>query len=134
MEIGSKLELCYQVQSSDLAKELSFDPQDDFPEVYATSRMIALMELAAARLMKPLLAEGELSVGVNVNVTHMAATPNNVEVKAIATYRGVSGKLHEFEVELYDQGGLAGSGIHTRAIVKTERLIQGAISRQNSAL
>jgi predicted thioesterase len=129
MEVGSKLELCYQVQSSDLAKELSSDPQDDFPEVYATSRMIALMELAAARLMKPLLSEGELSVGVNVNVTHMAATPNNVEVKAVATYKGVLGKLHEFEVDLYDQGGLAGNGTHTRAIVKTERLIQGAVSR-----
>ena len=53
MEIGSKLELYYQVQSSDLAKELSNDPQDDFPEVYATSKMIALMELVAARLMNP---------------------------------------------------------------------------------
>jgi fluoroacetyl-CoA thioesterase len=129
MDVGSKLELCHQVQSSDLAKELSSDPQDDFPEVYATSKMIALMELAAARLMKPLLFAGELSVGVNVNVTHMAATPNNVDVKAVATYKGVLGKLHEFEVELYDQGGLAGNGTHTRAIVKTERLIQGALSR-----
>lgn len=129
MEIGSKLELCYQVKSSDLAKELSTDPQDDFPEVYATSRMIALMELASARLMKPLLSEGELSVGIKVNVTHMAATPNNVEVKAVATYQGAEGKLHKFEVELYDQAGLAGNGIHTRAIVKTERLVQGAMNR-----
>ncbi len=129
MEIGSKLELCYQIRSSDLAKELSIDPQDDFPEVYATSRMIALMELAAARLMKPLLSKGELSVGVNVNVTHMAATPNNVEVKAVATYKGTEGKLHTFEVELYDQAGIAGSGVHTRAIVKTARLVQGAIDR-----
>ncbi|OUR63080.1 thioesterase [Colwellia sp. 39_35_sub15_T18] len=132
MEIGSKLELCYQVQASDLAKELSFDPQDDFPEVYATSRMIALMELAAARLMKPLLSKGELSVGVKVDVTHLAATPNNVEVKAVATYKGIKEKLHAFDVELHDQGGLAGSGTHTRAIVKTERLMQGAVSRVNA--
>ena len=87
------------------------------------------MEIAAARLMKPLLSEGELSVGVNVNVTHMAATPNNVEVKAVATYQGTEGKLHKFDVELYDQAGLAGSGIHTRAIVKTDRLVQGAMNR-----
>ena len=132
MEIGSKLALYYQVQSSDLAKELSFDPQDDFPKVFATSRMIALMELAAARLMKPLLSEGELSVGVNVNVTHLAATPNNVEVKAVATYKGTEGKLHKFAVELYDSAGVAGSGLHTRAIVKSERLLQGAINRVKS--
>jgi fluoroacetyl-CoA thioesterase len=64
MKVGSKLELCYKIQSSDLARELSIDLGDDFPEVYATSRMIALMELAAARLMKPLLFKDELSVGV----------------------------------------------------------------------
>jgi len=129
MEIGSKVEIAYLVQSSDLAKELSDDPQDDFPEVYATSRMIALMELAAARLMKSILLDGELSVGVNVNVTHMAATPNNVEVKAVAIYQGKEGKLHKFDVELYDQAGKAGVGTHTRAVVKTERLLEGALKR-----
>lgn len=129
MKIGSKLELNYQVQSSDLAKNLSADPQDDFPEVYATSKMVALMELAAARLIKPLLADGELSVGVNVNVTHMAATPNDEQVKAVAIYKGLENKLHCFDVELYDAGGKAGGGTHTRAIVKTERLLQGAINR-----
>lgn len=129
MEIESQLELNYHVQSSDLAKALSIDPQDDFPEVFATSRMVALMELAAARLMKPLLSTGELSVGVNVNVTHMAATPDNEQVKAIAVYKGMTDKLYLFEVALYDQGGLAGKGTHTRAIVNTERLIQGSVSR-----
>ena len=108
---------------------MSIDKQDDFPEVFATSRMIALMELAAARLMKPLLKNDELSVGVNVTVNHLAATPNNEEIKAIAIYKGMEGKLYKFNVELYDKGGKAGSGTHTRAVVKTERLVQGALSR-----
>jgi fluoroacetyl-CoA thioesterase len=129
LEVESKIELTYTVQSKDLAKELSIDVQDDFPEVLATSRMIALMELAAARLMKPLLSEEELSVGVNVTVNHFAATPNNEEVKAVAIYKGMEGKLYKFEVELHDNGGKAGSGTHTRAIVKTERLVQGALNR-----
>lgn len=129
MDIGDKVEIKYHVQSSDLAKALSPDPQDDFPEVYATSRMVALMELAAARLMKPLLSEGELSVGVNVNVDHLAATPNNVEVRAVATFFGMEGKLYKFDVALYDPAGEAGKGTHTRAIVKTERLVQGAKRR-----
>ncbi len=131
MEVGSKLELSYEVQSSDLAKELSIDPDDDFPEVYATSRMIALMELASARLMKPMLSEGELSVGVNVNVNHLAATPNNATVKAISIYEGMEGKLFKFSVTLIDAGGKAGIGTHTRAIVKTKRLINGANERVN---
>lgn len=132
MNIGDQVEVTYQVQSSDLAKALSTDPQDDFPEVFATSRMVALMELAAARLMKPLLSEGELSVGVNVNVNHIAATPNNTQVRAVATYLGMESKLYKFDVALYDVAGEAGNGKHTRAIVKTERLVKGAINRVSS--
>lgn len=129
MEIESEYQFDYMVQSKDLAKELSIDVNDDFPDVFATSRMVALMELAAARLMKPLLKEGELSVGVNVNVNHLAATPNKEVVRAVATFKGMEGKLYKFEVALFDNGGKAGFGTHTRAIVKTERLLQGAQGR-----
>lgn len=129
MEIGQKLELEYDVLASDSAKALSISEEDDFPMVFATSRMIALMELAAARLMKPLLSDGELSVGVNVNVNHIAATPTGTQVKAVAEYAGLKGKLHTFKVYLYDKGGLAGDGEHTRAIVNTDRLLEGARSR-----
>ncbi len=129
MEIESEYQFDYVVQSKDLAKELSIDANDDFPEVFATSRMVALMELAAARLMKPLLQDGELSVGVNVNVNHIAATPNNEVVNTVARFKGMEGKLFAFEVELFDKGGKAGFGTHTRAIVKTERLLQGAQGR-----
>ena len=132
MEINSDLTLNYLVQAADLAKNLSIDKQDDFPEVLATARMVALLELAAARLMKPLLKDGELSVGVNVSVDHLAATPEGDEVKAVAKYKGIQGKLYSFEVELHDSGGLAGKGTHTRAIVKTERLVQGAKNRMKS--
>jgi predicted thioesterase len=42
-----------------------------------------------------------VNVNVNVNVIHMAAPPNNLAVKAVATYEEMLGKLLEFEVELY---------------------------------
>ena len=129
MEVSQTLELEYQVTQTDLAKTLSIDEQDDFPEVLATSRMIALMELAAARLMKGLLSEEELSVGVNVNVTHMAATLQGDTVRALAKYTGMEGKLYQFNVSLYDTGGIAGEGTHTRAIVETKRLLEGARGR-----
>ena len=132
MQENERLELTYKVTEQDLAKALPISAEDDFPAVLATSRMIALMELAAARLMKSLLNDGELSVGVKVDVTHMAATPNAEEVKAVAIYRGREAKLYRFEVELHDRGGLAGRGIHTRAIVSTERLLQGAQDRMGS--
>ncbi len=129
MEFGQTLELEYHVLKSDLAKALSTHPEDGFPEVFATSRMIAIMELAAARLMKPLLSEGNLSVGVNVNVTHLAATLQDEIVKATAKFVGKNGKVFSFEVQVEDNGGVVGKGSHTRVIVSTERLIEGAQKR-----
>ena len=129
MQIGDKYELEYQVGEGDSAKALSFDGGDDFPSVLATSRMIALMELAAARLMNPLLESDALSVGVGVNITHLAATPIDTSVRAVAEFAGMKDKLYAFKVSLFDKGGLAGEGLHTRAIVNTQRLLQGAQKR-----
>lgn len=129
MDIESKLEMTYTVQPRDLADQISVAEQDIFPKVLSTSRMIALMEVTAARLMKPLLKEGELSVGVNINATHIAATPVGEEVTFCATYKGLNKKLYEFKIELIDKGGKAGVATHTRAIVNESRLIQGAKDR-----
>ena len=129
MNIGDVSEAAMVVGSGDSAKALAISLEDDFPEVFATSRMIALMELAAARGMKKLLDENQLSVGVGVDVKHLAATPVGIEVKATATFLGMAGKLYRFKVEAFDAGGLIGEGEHTRAIVVTERLLAGAISR-----
>jgi len=75
MNTGDTAEASFTVQAADTARALSISPEDQFPEVFATSRMIALMELAAARLMKSDLKDGELSVGVSLNVRHTAPTP-----------------------------------------------------------
>ncbi|WP_448213188.1 thioesterase family protein [Colwellia sp. MEBiC06753] len=129
MNIGDKVEIDYTVLASDSAKSLSLTGDDDFPEVFATSRMIALMELAAARLMKALLKDDELSVGVNVNVNHLAATLVGAKVTAIAEFTGMENSLFQFKVELHDAGGVAGSGSHSRGIISTERLLAGASKR-----
>jgi predicted thioesterase len=129
IEIGAKEKLVYTVSEGDLAKQLSLSELDNFPAVLSTSRMVALMELAAARLMKPLLGDEQLSVGINVNINHLAATPLNAKVSVIAIYDGIINKLHTFSVELHDNGGVAGRGTHTRAIVKTSRIEEGAKKR-----
>ena len=117
------------VQSSDTAKVLALSSEDSFPEVFATSRMIALMELAAARAMRPALQPGQLSVGVSLNVKHTAATPVGVRVRAVATYERNDGKLFIFKVEAFDDAGPIGAGEHSRAIIDTQRLLEGAARR-----
>jgi predicted thioesterase len=130
INVGESAEASFTVQVSDTARALSMSPEDSFPEVFATSRMIALMELAAARLMRHLLQSGELSVGVGMNVRHTAATPVGGKVRAVATYLGREGKLFRFRVEAFDEAGSIGAGEHTRAIVATERLLARAARRQ----
>lgn len=117
------------VALSDLASVLNLEPEDAFPPVFATSRMVALMELAAARVLRPHLREGEVSVGVSVDVVHTAATPPGATVTATARFLGRDGKLFLFEVSATDDGGEIGRGTHKRAVVAVERLVAGAARR-----
>lgn len=117
------------VGEGDLASVLVAEKGDAFPRVLSTARMIALMELAASRALHPLQAEGELSVGVNLDVAHTAATPPGATVTATGTFLKMEGKLYVFEVVAEDPGGEIGRGLHRRAIVARERLEAGAAKR-----
>ncbi len=130
-EIGSSATVDLVVRESDCASalKLSDDPRDIFPPVFATTRMIALMELAGARLLYPLLQPGEMSVGAHVDVSHTAATPIGAKVTATAIYRERDGELFVFEVIAHDPAGEIGRGVHKRAIVSRDRLLSGAARR-----
>jgi len=117
------------VGPQDLASSISVETGDQFPAVLATARMVALMEIAASRVLKPLLGPGELSVGVTVDITHTAPTPPGAQVTTTARYAGREGKLFLFEVSASDPGGEIGRGWHKRAIVTSERLQSGAAKR-----
>lgn len=119
------------VEQSDCASDLQVNnaPDENFPAVFATTRMIALMELASARVLKHLLQDGEMSVGVTVDIVHSAATPIGAKVTAVATYRGRDEKLFVFDVMAQDPAGEIGRGTHKRAIISCERLLIGAAKR-----
>ncbi|OCL81950.1 thioesterase family protein [Arcobacter porcinus] len=129
LEIGTKAEISYKVLKKDLAANLEISKDDGFPEVFATARMVALMECSAAKMMIPLLSEDELSVGVGVDIKHLAATLENDIAISTATFIGMEGKLYKFSIEVVDSGGVIGTGFHTRAIVNNDRLINGAKKR-----
>ena len=129
MELGDFADAETIAGPGDMAKAQRIGSDDEFPEVWATSRMILLMEIAATRLMKPIVGAGNMSVGVGVDIRHTAATPVNSKVRARATFTGREGKLYKFVVEAFDAGGKVGEGDHTRAIIATERLVTGAAAR-----
>ena len=129
LEIDSVGSVEWLVGESDLASQYNREPGDAFPPVFATSAMIGLMEIAAARALQPLLGDGQLSVGTTVEVAHSAASPVGVKVRAEARFTGMEGKIYVFAVSASDPAGEIGRGIHKRAIIAATRLTEGAARR-----
>jgi predicted thioesterase len=97
---------------------------EKLPAVYSTPAMILLMEMAAASLIHPLLPTGHISVGTEVNIRHLAATPLGDHVTATARVLEIAGNLVKFEVEARDSRLLIGSGTHTRAVIEIARFMR----------
>jgi predicted thioesterase len=131
--IGTSASASLLVSDADLASAVGLEARDDFPRVFATARMVALMEVAAGRVLAPHLAPGELTVGTLVDVVHTAATPPGATVTATATLVAKDGKQFVFEVVAGDGGGEVGRGRHKRAVIAKERLEQGAARRAASS-
>ena len=129
MEPGASWKFRHTVTAADTAAALGPTTGDNFPAVFASTRCIALLELAAGHLLLPLQKPGELSVGVVIDVKHTAATPVGAWVEAEATFRAQEGKLYVFEVVARDPGGEVMRGTHKRAIIEESRLMEGASKR-----
>ena len=94
------------------------------PEVYGTPFMIYLMEVAASNAIQPLLPTGWLTVGAEVEVKHLAATPVGRTVTATAKVTAVNERLVTFAIEAHDGIERIGIGTHVRAAVNLERFEQ----------
>jgi predicted thioesterase len=129
MEPGATWKFRYTVTEADTAAALNPITGDRFPAVLSTTRTIALLELAAGRLLKAECKPGQLSVGVVVEVKHTAATPAGAWVEAEATYTGRNGKLYAFEVVARDPAGEVMRGRHERAVIDEARLLESARQR-----
>jgi predicted thioesterase len=130
VDVGQSELLVYTVVEADLASALVLGESDAFPTVLATARLVALMEIAAARLMRPLLDEGKVSVGVSLELEHTAPTPPGVPVEVRAVYEGPEGRLHRFRIEATDPGGAIGRASHVRAIVDPSTIEARAAQRR----
>jgi fluoroacetyl-CoA thioesterase len=87
------------------------------PQVYATPMMILHMEMAAGSAIASHLPEGFVSVGMDVKVRHLAATPVGRRVRAIARVVEIAPKSVVFAVEAWDGDRKIGDGTHRRGLV-----------------
>lgn len=91
--------------------------------VYATPCMVALMEGAACEAIAEAIPEDKTTVGIELNITHSAATPVGMDVRAEAEVTAVDGNIITFSVAAFDESGKIGEGTHKRAIVTTQRFL-----------
>ena len=126
MQIGIKGEKKFTVTKDQLACNVG----SGLVSVFATP-MIAAIENTAAGSVAAELEEGKTTVGTLVNVSHVAATPEGMEVRIETELTEIApnGKMLTFKVAAYDEAGLIGEGTHQRAIVAKERFEQKAQSK-----
>ena len=97
--------------------------------VYATPCMVALMEGAACEAIASCLPEEKTSVGTELSISHLSATPVGLEVWAEAEVTAVEGNLVTFSVTAYDEAGKIGEGTHKRAIITSQRFLDKTYSK-----
>ncbi len=89
--------------------------------VLATPSLVAMMEQVAHEMCLPYLEEGAATVGTNINLNHLAATPVGMKVTVNATITLAEGRKIEFSLEAFDEKEKIGEASHTRFTVWEEK-------------
>jgi fluoroacetyl-CoA thioesterase len=89
----------------------------DMPMVYATPMMIMEMEMVSSDAIKSHLEPGWITVGTEVDIRHLAATPVGATVRTTARVIAVERRVIRFEVEAFDDVRRIGEGRHARGLV-----------------
>ena len=100
--------------------------------VLATPVMINLIEAAALAAVEQSLPEHHQSLGTHLDVSHVAATPVGMRVRATAEVTKVEGRTIHFRVRAEDERELIGQGTHERVVVNVDRFdarVQAKITR-----
>lgn len=99
-------------------------------DVYATPALVALMEQAACNALEDKLEKGTTTVGIKMDVQHIAATPLGLNVSAKASVIEVDERKIIFHVEAFDDKELIGKAVHSRFIVKTDKFMDKANAKK----
>ncbi len=97
--------------------------------VLGTPWMISFMERVSNRLVAEYLPEGFMSVGIQVDVKHLAATPVNAQVKIFAEVLEVVKNRVKLSIAAWDDQEKVGEGTHWRAVVEKERFMKRVMAK-----
>ncbi|SAK59856.1 Fluoroacetyl-CoA thioesterase [Caballeronia fortuita] len=132
IEPGRAATLTHTVTHADLASAHARDAGERYPDVLSTPALLSLIERACADVLRDVVGEGQLSVGVTTHLNHLAPTPLGADVSATATFRDIDGALYWFDVVASDALGPVGTGSHARAIVERAAIEARAAKRRRA--
>jgi predicted thioesterase len=91
------------------------------PAVLSTPWLVNFLEKAGREALKPILEDGENSVGMEIEVKHLAPTPPGQTVTCLARVIRVDDRVVDFQVEASDESELIARGFHKRAVIEMHR-------------
>lgn len=125
IHVGDEIELTEEVVPENTAEKWG---SGSLP-VYATPAMISLIEQSAVNLLAGKLDEGQTTVGTNLNIAHVSATPVGGTIKCHCSLTEIDRKRLVFYVEVTDNKGRVGIGTHERFIVASEPFMEKAAKK-----
>ena len=87
----------------------------------STPSLVRWMELTSRENAAPLLNPGEDTVGVSVEVKHLAPTPVGMKVRVTSKLQRVEGRIYSFDIEAFDEMDKIGEATHTRASINVAK-------------
>lgn len=94
---------------------------EQMPAVLSTPWLIWFLEHAAREAVLPLLDENESTVGVQIEVEHLAPTPIGQRVSCAARVINSDGRLISFQLEAHDAQERIARGLHKMSVIQAER-------------
>lgn len=127
LKVGMEMKKDYLVTKAETAKSVGSGGLD----VLATPMLIAWAENAAYEMAELCLPDEDTTVGVNMNLDHIAATPIGMKVRIRVMLKNIESRRLDFEVEAWDTVQKIGQGTHQRFVVQ-KRKFMDKVQRKNN--
>ncbi len=97
---------------------------------FSTPSMVAGMECCCSNSMLPYLDEGQGSVGIRIEVRHMASTPIGMHVRFESEVIERDRRRLVFSVKAFDEIEQVGEGIHERFVIDTDKFLGKSVAKK----
>lgn len=97
---------------------------------FSTPSMVAGMECCCSNSMLPYLDEGQGSVGIRIEVRHMASTPIGMHVRFESEVTETDRRRVVFRVKAFDEIEQVGEGVHERFVIDTDKFLGRSVAKK----